>query len=126
MFYKVEERPNVQIMLFHFSIASLLPLQIVGDIKAARDAVLEVTSRLRSYMYRDLLQRDAVPPSTPLPGVEASSSYSMAPVTETATTNRNVQSGTVALSVKVFFCHGYLQHYPSLFMLSDWHLGLGS
>lgn len=104
--------------------ASLLPLQIVGEIKAARDAVLEVTSRLRSYMYRDLLQRDAVPPSTPLPGVEASSSsYNMAPVTETAITNRSVQSGTVALSAKVFFCHGYLQYYPSLFMLSDWYLG---
>ncbi|CAJ2667433.1 unnamed protein product [Trifolium pratense] len=64
-------------------------VQIVGEIKAARDAVLEVTSRLRSYIYRDLLQRDTIPPSTPLPGVEASSSNSMATVTETATTKES-------------------------------------
>ncbi|KAK2390739.1 KH domain-containing protein HEN4 [Trifolium repens] len=71
-------------------------VQIVGEIKAARDAVLEVTSRLRSYIYRDLLQRDTVPPSAPLPGVEASSSNSMVTVAETATTNQNVRSMAVA------------------------------
>lgn len=38
-------------------------LQIVGEIKAARDALVEVTSRLRSYMYRDFFQNDAAPSS---------------------------------------------------------------
>jgi poly(rC)-binding protein 2/3/4 len=88
----------------------------VGEIKAARDAVLEVTSRLRSYIYRDLLQRDTVPPSDPLPGVEASSSNNMVTVAATATTNQNVRSMAVADAPKVLFCQIYLQNYPSLFM----------
>ncbi|KAG9142940.1 hypothetical protein Leryth_006208 [Lithospermum erythrorhizon] len=33
-------------------------IQIEGEIKAAREALLEVTSRLRSYIYRDFCQRD--------------------------------------------------------------------
>ncbi|KAE9587247.1 hypothetical protein Lal_00004831 [Lupinus albus] len=72
-------------------------LQIVGEIKAARDAVVEVTSRLRSYLYRDFIQRDTVPPSAPLSSVEASSSNTIAPVIETSTAYQNVQ--TVAPAV---------------------------
>ncbi|KAL5075503.1 hypothetical protein RYX36_014487 [Vicia faba] len=74
-------------------------VQIVGEIKEARDAVLDVTSRLRSYVYRDFSQRDTVPPSAPFPGVEASS-HNMATVAETATSNQNVQSVAVALASK--------------------------
>ncbi|XP_021274413.1 RNA-binding KH domain-containing protein RCF3 [Herrania umbratica] len=33
-------------------------VQIVGEIKAARDALVEVTSRLRSYLYREFSQKD--------------------------------------------------------------------
>ncbi|XP_042504137.1 RNA-binding KH domain-containing protein RCF3 [Macadamia integrifolia] len=39
-------------------------IQIVGEIRAARDALVEVTSRLRSYLYRDIsFSKDFVPPS---------------------------------------------------------------
>ncbi|KAJ4842333.1 DNA replication factor C [Turnera subulata] len=37
-------------------------IQIEGEIKAARDALVEVTSRLRSYLYKELWQKDAPPP----------------------------------------------------------------
>ncbi|CAL0305420.1 unnamed protein product [Lupinus luteus] len=67
-------------------------VQIVGEIKAARDAVVEVTSRLRSYLYKDFIQRDTVPPSASLSSVEASSSNTTAPTMETSTTYQNVQT----------------------------------
>ncbi|XP_024029763.1 RNA-binding KH domain-containing protein RCF3 [Morus notabilis] len=38
-------------------------VQIVGEIKAARNALVEVTSRLRSYLYREFFQKDSTPPS---------------------------------------------------------------
>ncbi|CAL0319526.1 unnamed protein product [Lupinus luteus] len=72
-------------------------VQIVGEIKAAREAVLEVTSRLRSYLYRDFIQRDTVSPSAPLSSMEASSSNTTAPATETSTIYQNAQ--TVAATV---------------------------
>nr|KYP60975.1 KH domain-containing protein At4g18375 family [Cajanus cajan] len=75
-------------------------VQIVGEIKAARDAVVEVTSRLRSYLYRDFFQRDTVPPPAPLPGVDASSSNNVVPVTETPTTYQNVQTVAAAIPSK--------------------------
>ncbi|BAT78854.1 RNA-binding KH domain-containing protein [Vigna angularis] len=74
-------------------------VQIVGEIKAARDAVVEVTSRLRSYLYRDFFQRDIVP-QVSLPGVEASSSNNLVPVTETLTTYQNMQTVAAALPLK--------------------------
>ncbi|XWS48588.1 hypothetical protein CRYUN_Cryun13aG0089500 [Craigia yunnanensis] len=37
-------------------------VQIVGEIKAARDALVEITSRLRSYLYREFSQKDTPPP----------------------------------------------------------------
>ncbi|KAK8658364.1 hypothetical protein V6N13_036572 [Hibiscus sabdariffa] len=40
-------------------------VQIVGDIKAARDALVEITSRLRSYLYREFSQ-DPQPPAPPI------------------------------------------------------------
>lgn len=93
---------TLKICFLRFSIASLLALQIVGEIKAARDAVVEVTSRLRSYLYRDFFQRDIVP-QVSLPGVEASSSNNLVPVTETLTTYQNMQTVAAALPLKVFF-----------------------
>ncbi|XP_014519016.1 RNA-binding KH domain-containing protein RCF3 [Vigna radiata var. radiata] len=74
-------------------------VQIVGEIKAARDAVVEVTSRLRSYLYRDFFQRDIVP-QVSLPGVEASSSNNLVPVTETLTTYQNMQTVAATLPLK--------------------------
>ncbi|KAG5067400.1 hypothetical protein AAZX31_04G215000 [Glycine max] len=75
-------------------------VQIVGEIKAARDAVVEVTSRLRSYLYRDFFQRDTVPLPAPLPGAAASSSNNIVPVTETPTTYQNLQTVAAALPSK--------------------------
>ncbi|CAJ1974417.1 unnamed protein product [Sphenostylis stenocarpa] len=74
-------------------------VQIVGEIKAARDAVVEVTSRLRSYLYRDFFQRDTVSLPAPLPGLEASSN-NLVPVTETPTTYQNLQTVAGALPSK--------------------------
>ncbi|KAJ6340668.1 hypothetical protein OIU77_008431 [Salix suchowensis] len=37
-------------------------VQIQGEVKAARDALVEVTSRLRSYLYKDVFQKDLPPP----------------------------------------------------------------
>ncbi|XVF10094.1 hypothetical protein REPUB_Repub07fG0153500 [Reevesia pubescens] len=37
-------------------------VQIVGEIKAARDALVEITSRLRSYLYKEFSQKDTPPP----------------------------------------------------------------
>lgn len=42
-------------------------LQIVGDIRAARDALIQVTSRLRSYLYREI----SIPKQLPSPPVSA-------------------------------------------------------
>lgn len=37
-------------------------VQIIGDIKAARDALVELTSRIRSYLYKEPFQKDVSPP----------------------------------------------------------------
>lgn len=37
-------------------------MQIIGDIKAARDALVELTSRIRSYLYKEPFQKDVSPP----------------------------------------------------------------
>ncbi|KAB5531608.1 hypothetical protein DKX38_018278 [Salix brachista] len=51
-------------------------VQIEGEIRAARDALVEVTSRLRSYIYKDVFEKDLPPPvSAPGPagGMQAAS-----------------------------------------------------
>ncbi|KAJ7965321.1 KH domain-containing protein [Quillaja saponaria] len=81
-------------------------VEIVGEIKAARDALVEVTSRLRSHLYRDFLQKDATPPSAPAPGLEASSPNNIAPDREghigsyPPATYQNVQTVGAALTPK--------------------------
>lgn len=50
------------------NVPALCHLQIVGEIKAARDALVEITSRLRSYLYREFFQTDTAPPSASVPG----------------------------------------------------------
>lgn len=42
-------------------------VQITGEIEAARSAVVELTSRLRSYIYREFFQKDLLPPPPPPP-----------------------------------------------------------
>lgn len=44
-------------------------LQIVGEIKAARDALIEVTSMLRNFAYREFIQEETpkLPESAPSP-----------------------------------------------------------
>ncbi|XP_031256889.1 RNA-binding KH domain-containing protein RCF3 [Pistacia vera] len=81
-------------------------VQIIGDIKAARDALVEVTTRLRSYLYRDFFQKDTPPssisaagPVGSASGMEAVSPNNITPVREgqtgsetPAATNLNVQT----------------------------------
>ncbi|KAJ6881405.1 hypothetical protein NC651_028088 [Populus alba x Populus x berolinensis] len=43
-------------------------VQIEGEIRAARDALVEVTSRLRSYIYKDVFEKD-LPPPVSAPGL---------------------------------------------------------
>ncbi|VFQ99255.1 unnamed protein product [Cuscuta campestris] len=42
-------------------------VQIVGEIRAAREALIEVTTRLRSYIYRALFVKETSPISPPSP-----------------------------------------------------------
>lgn len=67
----------------------LLFEQIVGEIQAARDALVEVTTRLRSYLYRDFFQKETPPSSTGPTGsalvVEAASPIDITPAREVQT-----------------------------------------
>lgn len=64
-------------------------VQIVGEIKAARDALVEVTTRLRSYLYRDFFQKETPPssigPTGSAVGVEAASPIDITPAREVQT-----------------------------------------
>ncbi|OMO93594.1 hypothetical protein COLO4_16792 [Corchorus olitorius] len=57
-------------------------VQIVGEIKAAREALIEVTSRLRSYLYREFFQK-----GTPPPPISAASSHGNVSGLENASPN---------------------------------------
>ncbi|KAM1781004.1 hypothetical protein ACFX11_042274 [Malus domestica] len=83
-------------------------VQIVGEIKAARHALVEVTSRIRSYLYRELFRKDTPPPAF-APGPAGSafaidpSPNNTFPVREAHTGNdppmkmyQNVQTGGIA------------------------------
>lgn len=80
-------------------------VQIVGEIKAARNALVEVTSRLRSYLYKEFFQKDSTPPFSASGSLGSgmgleSSSPGRTPVRDgytandpsTATTYQNAQS----------------------------------
>lgn len=60
-------------------------VQIVGEIKAAREALVEVTSRLRSYLYQEFFQKDIPAPHLSVPG-PVGNALSL----EAATSNNNV------------------------------------
>ncbi|CAO2838596.1 unnamed protein product [Amaranthus hypochondriacus] len=62
----VEVLPRDKVPSFISSSDELV--QIVGEIKVAREALVEVTARLRSYMYKEFFQRDMLPPPEPTPG----------------------------------------------------------
>ncbi|GMJ06357.1 Enhanced Stress Response 1, regulator of CBF gene expression 3, SHINY 1 [Hibiscus trionum] len=53
-------------------------VQIVGEIKAARDALVEITSRLRSYLYREFSQ-DPPPPAPPITATASNISPNLTP-----------------------------------------------
>ncbi|KAF4380365.1 RNA-binding KH domain-containing protein RCF3 [Cannabis sativa] len=89
-------------------------IQIVGEIKAARNALVEMTSRLRSYLYREFFQKDSTPPSVSVSGsfgnavgCESSSPGGRTPVRDNLTASdpsttsyQNVQTVIAAPAVK--------------------------
>ncbi|KAL6127256.1 hypothetical protein ACLB2K_075297 [Fragaria x ananassa] len=90
-------------------------LQIVGEIKAARDALVEVTSRLRSHLYRELFQKDTMPFSVPGP-VSSALDY-INPVREARTGNgpsiatyQNVQTAQPSKDSGVFVSEAVKQN----------------
>ncbi|KAI3457988.1 hypothetical protein Pfo_014651 [Paulownia fortunei] len=76
-------------------------VQIVGEIKAAREALVEVTSRVRSYIYREFLEKDA-----PVPHVAAASPVDGAVELEAAVRNN------VPLSVETHAGNGPVVSTP--------------
>ncbi|XP_047341528.1 RNA-binding KH domain-containing protein RCF3 [Impatiens glandulifera] len=78
-------------------------LQIVGEIKAARDAVVEVTARLRDYMYQELFQKDMLPStgssfsstSQFSSGKEVASATNSMPIHEDYTASRSSESSSI-------------------------------
>lgn len=103
-------------------------LQIVGEIKAARDALVELTSRIRSYLYRELFRKDTTPPVS-ASALEISPNNTI-PLREAHTGNnppmttyQNLATGAIALASKVVLSiFGWLRnaHFLSflLFLLS--------
>lgn len=88
-------------------------LQIVGDIKAAREVLVEVTSRLRSYLYREFFPKDvSTPMAAPSPvgsAVEAAYNNNVNPTKDPYSGNdlptassQNVQTVATAQPTKVF------------------------
>ena len=87
----------------------------MGEIKAARDALVEITSRLRSYLYREFSQMDT-PPPPPIPATASlgnvsgleNASPNLTPACDSQTSSdppagayQNVQTLATPLSSKV-------------------------
>lgn len=70
-------------------------VQIVGEIKAAREALVEVTRRLRSYLYQDTFRKDMPPTSDKLeaPSPKNITAGRDAVGTETRMMPENMQTG---------------------------------
>lgn len=101
-------------------------MQIVGDIMAARDALVQLTSRLRSFLYREVsLPKDLLPPPVSASGHVGST------LVEAISPNRNsghedyqgsdpstagyqiMQTATTSLQSKVTVIGcSYLRHLP--------------
>ncbi|XP_073032045.1 RNA-binding KH domain-containing protein RCF3 [Primulina eburnea] len=62
-------------------------IQIVGEIKAAREALIEVTSRVRSYIYREFLEKGG-----PAPTISISSHMEGAAEPESASSDNTTPS----------------------------------
>ncbi|KAI4319960.1 hypothetical protein MLD38_033491 [Melastoma candidum] len=83
-------------------------VQIVGEITSAREALVEVTSRLRNYFFRELSERDSPPPASApgtigAPGAEAVYTNERTPIREghsptISVATNNMGGQTVALS----------------------------
>lgn len=103
----------------------LIIVQIVGEIKAAREALVEVTLRLRSYIFQGVFQKDAQPAPFHAPSpvgsasnLEAASSNNLTPRETyigndtTVASNQNVQTAPPVLPAKVSYCQS--THVPIL------------
>ncbi|OVA08246.1 K Homology domain [Macleaya cordata] len=90
-------------------------VQIVGEIKAARDAIVEITSRLRSKLYRDIsFPKDLPPPSISAPVYSGSVS-----VLEVASPNRNTTREGFQLSDAPGAGHQTVQTAPTAWPAKD-------
>lgn len=107
-------------------------MQIVGDIMAARDALVQLTSRLRSFLYREVsLPKDLLPPPVSASGHIGST------LVEAISPNRNsahedyqgsdpstagyqiMQTATTSLQSKVTVIGcSYLRHLPSVYLFT--------
>ncbi|XP_074291726.1 RNA-binding KH domain-containing protein RCF3-like [Silene latifolia] len=72
-------------------------VQIVGEIKAAREALVEVTAKLRSYLYKEFLQRDMLPPSNSSPPYVRNGRHGSVSVKDLPPTNESLANGSPAL-----------------------------
>ncbi|KAH9606492.1 hypothetical protein KSS87_016436 [Heliosperma pusillum] len=72
-------------------------VQIVGEIKAAREALVEVTGKLRSYLHKEFLQRDMLPPSNSSPPYVRNGRHGSVSLKDPPPTNESLVNGSPAL-----------------------------
>lgn len=111
-------------------------IQIIGEIKTARDALVEVTTRLRSYLYRDFSQKETPPssisvagPAGSVVGTEAASPNNITPAREaqiggadpSAAQHQNVQTVATLQPSKVVLIDGLVAVFLLIFVSSFLH-----